>query len=604
MANKNIISIKCNSCGAPLETEEGNPIGFCPYCGAKYDVYSLTKDSDEIELAKLGYQAYQEAEVSKQQFELEKIRQEREWQKNQQEITEEKEKVNAFRKGGLKIFLIVLLIIFALCTAVSFHNGTTLCAVIGIIQTALVIFAWLTASRTVKLKIPGLHIFAVIISLLLIIPYINAFNYNHEEQSVPIEWENIVLNEFLPVPPSNLGKIRINSADSLMLDIEEVSDKDFDDYKKTCVKQGFNVDQDASGISFEAFDKAGYKLNLIYYGSQKSLSITLSKPMELSEIEWPKNELTNMLPVPKSKTGKISSDNSDHFFVYLGKTSLTDYNAYVQSCSEQGFNVDYQKGDDYYYADNKEGYSLSLNYKGGNIISVEICAPKAETTDAANTAAPISNEKTEAANTTTIASHIDGIAMPFSAAAFESKNYSDVVERLTSAGFTNVKAIPLDDLKIALLHDEGDVKEVSVDGETDFLSEDRFPADAEIIIYYHSYPPESKMTKQTEGSSTEVSTTASDTQNILTAGIRPEIKEAIDSYEAFYNEYTEFMHKYQDADSASSLLMLTDYLDYLSKLEEYSEKMDALENDLNDAELAYYLEATLRIEKKMLEIIQ
>jgi len=84
-----------------------------------------------------------------------------------------------------------------------------------------------------------------------------------------------------------------------------------------------------------------------------------------------------------------------------------------------------------------------------------------------------------------------------------------------------------------------------------------------------------------------------------TSSIRPEIKEAIDAYEAFIDEYIAFMKKYSD--SGNDISMLVDYMSFVSKLETYSNKMDALEKDLNDAELIYFYEVVNRCNLKLLE---
>ena len=81
--------------------------------------------------------------------------------------------------------------------------------------------------------------------------------------------------------------------------------------------------------------------------------------------------------------------------------------------------------------------------------------------------------------------------------------------------------------------------------------------------------------------------------------IRPEIKEAIDSYEQFIDEYIAFMETYD----ANDTTMLAKYADFVSKYAEYSEKMDAFddEQDLTDAEEKYYTEVSLRVSQKLLE---
>lgn len=80
--------------------------------------------------------------------------------------------------------------------------------------------------------------------------------------------------------------------------------------------------------------------------------------------------------------------------------------------------------------------------------------------------------------------------------------------------------------------------------------------------------------------------------------IRPDVKEAIDSYEAFVDTYCEFMKKADYGDMA----WLAEYAKYMSKLSDYEKKMDAIkEKDLTKAENDYYLEVLMRCSKKMLD---
>ena len=81
--------------------------------------------------------------------------------------------------------------------------------------------------------------------------------------------------------------------------------------------------------------------------------------------------------------------------------------------------------------------------------------------------------------------------------------------------------------------------------------------------------------------------------------IRPEIKEAIDTYEEFFREYVDFMKSYD----ASNIGALSDYLSFLEKYTDYMQKLDDLEDaDLNDAETIYLTQATLRIDQMLLEV--
>ncbi len=85
--------------------------------------------------------------------------------------------------------------------------------------------------------------------------------------------------------------------------------------------------------------------------------------------------------------------------------------------------------------------------------------------------------------------------------------------------------------------------------------------------------------------------------------IRPEIKELLDSYEAFIDEYIAFMQQYLYGDSEDLLAMLSDYYDLIMQLEQFEEKVNALdESDLTTTELAYYLEIMNRVNRKLLSI--
>ncbi len=105
-------------------------------------------------------------------------------------------------------------------------------------------------------------------------------------------------------------------------------------------------------------------------------------------------------------------------------------------------------------------------------------------------------------------------------------------------------------------------------------------------------------TKKKESTSTESSSKDSD----LVDGMHPEFKEAMDSYEEFMDEYCEFMEKYKDSDG-TDVGMLADYTEYLSKYTEFVDSFDDWDEDeMNDTELAYYLDVQNRVNKKLLEV--
>lgn len=311
-----------------------------------------------------------------------------------------------------------------------------------------------------------------------------------------IEWSKIELRDQLPEPPSNRGTLFENSDEEFWVSLDGVSDDQYNDYLDACVDKGFTVDADKSSYSYKAYNADGYSLDMSHIGD--GLSITLKAPMNFGSITWPSSTVGNMLPAPKSTTGKFSYEHDDSFFVYVGETSKADYDQYVADCSANGFNIDYDKGDTYYRADNADGYHISLKYEGNNIMAVEIKASKNSDT---GTSEPATTE------------------------------------------------------------------------------------------------PSTETTAPSESSSTE--TKPNDTE--LVDGMRKDFKDAMDSYESFMDEYVAFMKKYSD--NPSDVGLLADYTKYMSKYANMVEKFDKWESeDLNDAELAYYIDVQARVSKKLLDV--
>lgn len=84
-------------------------------------------------------------------------------------------------------------------------------------------------------------------------------------------------------------------------------------------------------------------------------------------------------------------------------------------------------------------------------------------------------------------------------------------------------------------------------------------------------------------------------------GLRTNFKNAMDSYESFMNEYVEFMKKYSaDPTNTTLLKQYSSYLEKYSKFVEDFDKWD--EDDMNDAEIKYYLEVQYRVAKKLSEV--
>lgn len=343
----------------------------------------------------------------------------------------------------------------------------------------------------------------IILVIIVVVSAINTIKNNKVEK---INWNSdIELSNMLPEPKSNKAEIISNADNYLTVYIHNTTTEEYKEYKNECENKGFNLESDTSGFTYYAFNNEGYKLTLFYYADDEEMHISLTAPMEMNTIQWPISELAQLLPVPKSTIGKFSTDTSDRLFVYVGNTSLEDYNTYVNECSQKGFSVDYDKNEKYYYAYDANGNKLSLHYTGGNTMTIEIAKAEKTSTDTNQTTTQEPNE-TEITNTKT---------------------------------------------------------------------------------------PEKETSDKTE------------TSTNLVDGMRPEFKEAMDSYEEFMNDYCDFMKKYANS-NGSDLTLLADYADYMSKYSQFVSDFEKWDSDteMNNKETLYYIDVQTRINKKLIEVAQ
>ena len=74
----------------------------------------------------------------------------------------------------------------------------------------------------------------------------------------------------------------------------------------------------------------------------------------------------------------------------------------------------------------------------------------------------------------------------------------------------------------------------------------------------------------------------------------------MESYEKFMDEYIVFMQKYNS--NPTDYELLKEYSTYLTKYNDMLDKFEKWEDeDLNDAETAYYIEVQTRVNKKLME---
>lgn len=325
--------------------------------------------------------------------------------------------------------------------------------------------------------------FIVVVIIAVIVVVLKMSGNKDDGNSQKIEWSNLELGNKLPKPTTTVGEIYDDTDEGLRVNLEKVSKGGYKKYIKACEKKGYTVDADKSSYSYDAYNSEGYKLSVTNIGDQ--MSITLEAPMTLTDITWPTSAVASMLPVPKSTKGKFSNESDSGFSVYIGDTSPEDYAAYVQECSDKGFNVDYNKDEKYYNADNAEGYHIDIKYEGNNIMEISISSP-------------------------------------------DDKN----------------------------------------------------------------------VTGSSETQNNETVAESNDSDN---SGLGTEFKNAMDSYEAFINEYVDFLIQYNN--NPSDITLINEYQEYLTKYNTFADDFAKWEGkSLNQAEAEYYVEVQTRVTDKLAEV--
>lgn len=114
---------------------------------------------------------------------------------------------------------------------------------------------------------------------------------------------------------------------------------------------------------------------------------------------------------------------------------------------------------------------------------------------------------------------------------------------------------------------------------------------------------DSSSSQSSSSHSSSASSTSSSSSGSSTSGkVDPNLKAFLDGYESFMNDYVDFMKKYTSG-SADTMSMMNDYLTMVQKYTDYCSKLESYDtNSMSDADLAYYLEVTERVERKLLSL--
>lgn len=305
--------------------------------------------------------------------------------------------------------------------------------------------------------------------------------------------------------------------------------------------------------------------------------------------EWPADGLATLLPEPVGTVESVVMDD-EALRASFRDCAESDFEDYVTACEEMGYTVDAPLfSTDYTYeAYSTDGYHLTVTSFSGEDISVDLEAPMELSTIAWPTAGAAGLVPAPTSTTGSISSDSSDFFFAYVGdTAIE--EFNAYVDACSSAGF-NVD------------YDRGDTYYSAKDAQgnslrVEYVGNNIMSVRVEVNASGESAPADTDNPAATE---TEEPAPV-ETEPAGATGVSPDFKATMDEYEAFFNEYCDFMESYSQNPSDPMLIA-----EYASMMSQYSDTMAALEaideSSLSAADSAYYLEVQTRINQRLLEV--
>ena len=319
------------------------------------------------------------------------------------------------------------------------------------------------------------------------------------------------------------------------------------------------------------------------------------------KLKWPTKGLAAKLPDPESKYGYVNENDSERLSAEATKYSHTKYKKYLAKCKEKGFTDVLSEGKNKYTSCDTEGNTLNL-YFGDSAMHIELNPAYGEMkwpTIGFATMLPVpKSTKGE------IESDNEQFGFEAYVGGTTPADYAEYVSQCQALGF--VEDYDNETTEYTAKNKDGYSIRISItpDEDRDMEVEIQKPEKTKSKTSKASSKKATNSANTANSSNSSNSSTTTDTSNAsgaLVDGMRPEFKTAIDSYEAFFNEYVDFMKKYSANPTDAELIK--EYSEYMTK---YNKAMEDMGNTgkekMNDAETAYYLAASNRINTKLLEV--
>ena len=343
---------------------------------------------------------------------------------------------------------------------------------------------------------------------------------------------------------------------------------------------------------------------------------------------WPSSELAQLLPQPKSDKGEVIANSDTDLTVTVRSTEEADYSDYLQQVKGKGFTEEAKNDTNKYTAYDAEGNELELSFNATEKemrIDLDAAEKMGELTwpttgPATLVPAPTSTTGKVTTNSSDTFSAKVGGTPKDDFAAYAEQVFEAGFDVNYSRGDTSFTADNADGAHVSVSYAGANVMSVSVTtakqgSATTESAADKPDVKADAKQAEEQVEASEKKAEEAKdsGKGTDTSKTKTDAgaallgtvsnavANVTGGAVDPDVKEMLDSYETFMNNWVDFAKKYEDEGEPAD--MLADYTDLLQQELDWVNKINALDtSEFSDADMAYYLAVTGRVTARLAEL--